>query len=237
MQAILLASIAAALLQAAPVAVAPAARSDGTLVLMSGNAEMEVDNDEAIASFYLELQDADLAKAQSTLNQRVAEGVAALKRADPKARVETAGYGSNPIYAKTASRSITGWRVRQSVTVRTMDLLALPKAVAAGQQHLALAGIEFRVSAASREKAESELIRRALANFNAKVAAAAQAMNVPPARLRVEELNFGVRGGVPIVSHMRAEAMSAQVVAEPALDPGRTTLQQSVDGKVRLLAP
>lgn len=237
MQALLVASIAG-WLQVAPVAVAPSARADGTAVLMSGSAEMEVDNDEAIANFFLELQDADLARAQSTLNQRVAEGVAALKRADPRAQVETAGYGSSPIHSKTTARSIVGWRVRQSVTLRTMDLAALPKAVAAGQQQLALAAIDFRVSRASRERHEAELIRRAIANFNARVAAAAQALNVAPARVRVEEMNFGMRvvGPGPILAQMRGDTMSAQSVVEPSLDPGRTTLQQNVDGKVRLLA-
>ena len=236
MQALLLASVAA-WLQVAPASVAPPARPEGTLVLMNGTAEMEVDNDEAVASFYLELQDADLSKAQSLLNQRVAEGVASLKRADPKAQVETAGYGSSPIYSKTSARTIVGWRVRQGVNVRTMDLAALPKAVAAGQQQLALGGIDFRLSRASREKHETELIRRTIANFNTKVSAAAQALNVPPPRIRVEELNFGVRSndGPPIVEFASARAMSSEAKVEPSLDPGRSTLRQGVDGKVRLL--
>jgi predicted secreted protein len=217
------------------------AKFEGAVVLVSGSAEIEVDNDEAFASFYLEIQDADLTKAQSLVNQRVADGTAALKRADPKASIETAGYSSYPIYStKTNVRTITGWRIRQDVMLRTTDLAALPKAVSAGQQQLALGGISFRLSRATREKHEAELIRQAVANFNAKVAAAAQALNVPPARVRVEELNFGVRplGGPPIVAYAQTRApVAMQAVPEPELSAGRSTLQQTVEGKVRLLLP
>ncbi|MDH4114996.1 MAG: SIMPL domain-containing protein, partial [Burkholderiaceae bacterium] len=74
-----------------PPIVAP---SPGVLLMMTGSAEVEVPNDEAVANFFYEAQDADLAKAQGLVNQRVAEGTAALKKADPKAQVETSGYSS-----------------------------------------------------------------------------------------------------------------------------------------------
>jgi len=109
-------------------------RADGTLVLMTGHAEVEVGNDEALAQFYFETQDADLQRAQSLVNQRVAEGVAQLKRADPKALVETASYTSYPVYQPGTQRKLVGWRVRQGVSLRTSDLAALPGAVAAAQQ-------------------------------------------------------------------------------------------------------
>ncbi len=215
-------------------------RFEGTLLLMNGTAELEVANDEALLNFYLEVQEPDLARAQSQVNQRVAEGVAALKRADPKAQVETAGYGSYPVYQSGTGRKIIGWRVRQGVSFRTTDLASLPKAVAAGQQQLALGGIDFRLSRAARERVEGELIQRAIANLNARVAAAAQALNVPASRLRIEELNFGVPadGRPPPMPMARMSAVApAEAVAEPQLDAGRTLQQITVSAKVRLLAP
>lgn len=214
----------------------PPPRFEGTLLVMSGAAEIEVPNDEAALAFYLEVQDPDLAHAQSQLNQRVAAGVAALKRADPKGQVETAGYGSYPVYQSGSGRKIIGWRVRQSVSVTTTDLTNLPQTVAAGQQQLALGSIEFRLSRAAREHVEGELIQRAIANVNARVAAAAQALNVPAARLRIEELNFGIpTGGRPPPIPM-ARMAAAEPVADPQLDAGRSLQQVSVSAKVRLLA-
>ncbi len=94
-----------------------------------------------------------------------------------------------------ATASIVGWRVRQGVTLRTENLAALPKTVAAAQSLLSLGGIDFRLSKAAREKVEAQLIQQAIANFNARVAAAAQALGVPPGRVRIEEINFGSARG------------------------------------------
>jgi len=122
------------------------AASGGALVLMTGHAELELPNDEAVANFYFETQDADLTRAQSQVNQRVGDGTAALKRADPKAQIETSGYSSFPVYSTGTGRDIVGWRVRQGLTLRTGNLTALPKTIAAAQPHLAVGGIDFSLS-------------------------------------------------------------------------------------------
>lgn len=211
---------------------------DGTLVVISGSGEVEVANDEAVAQLYVELQDADLARAQSLVNQRAADGVAQIKRADSKAQVETGGYSSYPIYSRDAARKIAGWRVRQTVSVRTSELTALPRLVAAAQQHLALGGLDFRLSRAGRERVESELIQRAIANLNARIAAAAQALDVPKTRIRIEQLDFGGTGyeRPPIVPMARAMAQSSEAVTEPQFDAGRTSQQLTVTARVRFAA-
>jgi uncharacterized protein len=210
------------------------AASSGTLVVMTGSAEIELPNDEAVANFYFEAQDADLVKAQSLVNQRVSDGTAALKRADPKAQVETSGYGSFPVYGAT-NRSIVGWRVRQGVTLRTENLAALPKTVAAAQSLLSLGGIDFRLSKAARERVEGQLIQQAVANFNARVAAASQALGVPPGRVRIEEMNFGSREGGPIPVAARMAAMASDAVPAPTFEAGRSSERMTVSGKARLL--
>jgi predicted secreted protein len=214
-------------------------RFEGTLLTMTGAAELEVANDEALVAFYLEVQEPDLARAQSQVNQRVAEGVAAIRRADPKAVVETSGYGSYPVYQPGSGRKIIGWRARQGVNVRTSELASLPKVVAAGQQQLALGGLDFRLSRAARERVEGELIQRAIANLNARVAAAAQALNVPAPRQRIEEISVGIPTGgrPPPVPVARMQASAAESVAEPQLDAGQSTQQVTLSAKVRFLAP
>jgi predicted secreted protein len=231
-------AIAAALASASSLAQqAPAQRNDGTLLLMTGSAAVEVDNDEALAQFFFEVQEAELPRAQSLVNQRVADGVAQLKRADPKALVETTGYTSYPVYQPGTQRKLVGWRVRQGVSLRTSDLAALPRAVAAGQQHLALGGIDFRLSRAARTKVEAELIEQAIANLNEKFAAAARALKVPAERVRLEELNFGV--APPPMPRMRADMMTSAAAPadEPQFDAGRSLQQLTVTGRARLLPP
>lgn len=226
-------------LAALPVAAQPTAASlpnAGTLVIMTGSAEIELPNDEAVVNFFYEVQDADLAKAQSLVNQRVGDGTAALRRADPKAQVETSGYGSYPVYASGTSRGIVGWRVRQGVTLRTESLSTLPKTVAAAQSTLSVGGIDFRLSKAAREKVEAQLIQQAIANLNARVTAAAQALGVPPSRVRLEEVNFGGREGGPIpIGAARMATMASDAVSPPTFEAGRSVERLAVSGKARLL--
>ena len=210
--------------------------SPGTLVLMTGAAEVELANDEAVASFFYEAQDADLTRAQSLVNQRVGDGTAALKRADPKAQVETSGYSSYPVYSSGTNRVITGWRVRQGLTARTENVSALPKTVAAAQPFLALGGVDFRLSKAARDKVEAQLIQLAMANLNARFAAAGQSMGVPPNRIRIEEVNFGVREAAPPQPMMMRSAMaSSESSAAPTFESGRSIERLSVSGKARFL--
>ena len=214
-----------------------AARFEGTLLLINGSAEAQVANDEAQVNFYVEVQDADVARAQSQVNQRAAEGVSALKRADPKAVVETSGYSSYPVYEPKTAQKIIGWRVRQSVSLRTAELANLSKTVMAAQPFLVLGGIDWRLSRAARERVEGDLIQRAIANMNARVTAAAQGLRVPPDRQRIEELNFGAPTGVrpPMQAMARMSAPSAEAMAEPQFDAGQSTQQMTVAAKVRFL--
>ena len=220
--------------QTAPPIASPSA---GTLLLMSGTAEVEVANDEAVANFFYEAQDADLTKAQALVNQRVGEGTAALKRADPKAQIETSGYSSFPVYSGGSARSIVGWRVRQGVMLRTENLTALPRTVSAVQAFLALGGIDFRLSKAARERVDAQLIQLATANLNARLAAAAAARGGTPARLRIEEVNFGVRDDGPQPMMMRQAPMMASEggTPPPVFESGRSTERLTVNGKARLL--
>ena len=207
----------------------------GTLVLMTGAAEVELANDEAVANFFYEMQDADLTRTQTVVNQRVADGTAALKRADPKAQIETSGYTSYPVYSSGSNRAITGWRVRQGVTVRTENLAALPKTVAAAQPFLALGAVDFRLSKGTRDKVEAQLIQLAVANLNSRFSAAGQSLGVPANRIRVEEMNFGVREAGPPQPMLMRSAMAADAATPPTFESGRSIERLSVTGKARLL--
>jgi predicted secreted protein len=220
--------------QAPPVA---AGAADGTVLLMTGAAELEVPNDEGVASFFYEAQDAELTKAQALVNRRVADGTAALKRADPKAQIETSGYSSYPVYSSGTQRAIVGWRVRQGVTLRTENLAELPRTIASAQSFLALAAVDFRLSKAARDRVDAQLIELATANLNARLAAAAAALGGRPGRLRLEEVNFGAREGGPQPVMMRQAPMMASEASAPppALESGRTTERLTVHGKARLL--
>ncbi|MGB2817203.1 MAG: SIMPL domain-containing protein [Burkholderiaceae bacterium] len=217
--------------QTPPIAVPNA----GTLLLMTGSAELDVPNDEAVANFFYEAQDPNLTKAQGVVNQRVAEGTAALKRADPKAQIETTGYSSYPVYSSGATRSIVAWRVRQGVMIRTDNLAALPNTVSSVQTLLALGGIDFRLSKGARDKVDAQLIQLATSNLNARLASAAAALGASPARLRLEEVNFGAREvAAPMMMRQAPMLSEASAPPPPSFESGRSTERLTITGKARL---
>lgn len=225
--------------QLPPPAAATAPRGEGTLVVMPGQAQLQRANDEALLSFFVEVQDADPARAQSLVNQRLAQGSAALRRADPQAQLESAGYQTFPVYSNTkdAPPRRVAWRVRQSVNLRTTALDALARTVQAGQGSMTLGSVVFSLSRAAREKAEAELIALAIANVRARIAAAAQSLAVPSAQVRIEELSFNPRGDagpMPMMA-MRAAAPLADELALPSFAPGQTTESLAVVARVRFL--
>jgi predicted secreted protein len=126
--------------------------------------------------------------------------------------------------------------VRQGVTLKTENLTTLPKTVAAAQSTLSVGGVDFRLSKTARERVDAQLIQQAIANLNARVAAAAQALGVPPNRIRLEEVNFGGREGGPIpVGAARMATMSTDAVPPPTFESGRSVERLQVSGRARLL--
>ncbi len=120
--------------------------------------------------------------------------------------------------------------------MRTENLAGLPKTVAAAQPLLALGGVDFRLSKAARDKVEAQLIQLAIANLNSRFTAAGQSMGVPANRIRVEEINFGVREAAPPQPMMMRSAMqSSDAVAPPVFESGRSIERLSVTGKARFL--
>jgi predicted secreted protein len=159
-----------------------------------------------------------------------------LKRADPKAQIETSGYSSFPVYSTGTSRNIVGWRVRQGVTLRTENLAVLPRTIVAAQPHLAVGGIDFRLSKAAREKVEAQLIQQAIANLNARFTAAAQALGVPASS--AIGVARAITGCGPIVSRTPKFTSSMRIReagTPPTLESGRSIERLTVTGKARLL--
>ena len=206
----------------------------GTVLLMTGTAEIEVANDEAVASFFYEAQDADLAKAQGLVNQRVGDGTAALKRADPKAQVETSGYSSYPVYAggsRASDRRLAGAAGRDAADREPGRASAhcLVGAVVPRPRRHRLPSVEGRARK-GRRAADPDGDRE-------PQRAPRRRRDRPSAvRLRgsgIEEVNFGVREGGPQPMMMRQAPMMASDASAPppSFESGRSTERLTVSGK------
>ena len=227
--------------------------TSGTLVIVPATGEVVHANDLAIATFGIEEQDKDKALAASRVNQKMKDGVAILRAADPQASLKTQGYYTYPVYAeqpRNLSGSliqpapkpvIIGWRVGQYVQVKTMNLAALPKTVAAAQALLSFNSINFALAPATVKKVDEERIAATYANLNERIASIATAMGRSRADAVIDTVDFEATGNYGMQVSARAlqyapapaPERSRMEVAEPSLEPGETTLQMKVVGKVR----
>lgn len=227
--------------------------TSGTLVIVPATGEVVHANDLAVATFGVEEQDKDKALAASRINQKMKDGVAILRAADPQASLKTQGYYTYPVYAEQPRNLsgaliqpapkpvIVGWRVGQYVQVKTMNLAALPKTVAAAQALLSFNSINFGLAPATVKKVDEERIAATYANLNERIASIATAMGRSRADAVLDTVDFeatgryAVEGQAPESANFyrSAPAPAPTPVAEPSLEPGETTLQMNLVGKVR----
>lgn len=201
----------------------------GTEVLLTASSELILPNDEVVLTFYLEQQEADKAKAASSINQKVKDAVETLKSLDREAEVKTTTYFTYPIYGGNDQRKIVAWRIRQTVQMISAKVLKAPEMVAKAQSTLALESVTFRLAAATRKRLDAQLFSSAYADLKSKIAYITQAMgksekDANVIRMDLSNMRNPIDQPRPAPMLMRSSAiMDAKEVSEPSLTPGETT--------------
>ncbi|QBE65183.1 SIMPL domain-containing protein [Pseudoduganella lutea] len=221
----------------------------GTTVIIPATGEVKAPNDQAIAVLAVEEQDKDKAAAASRVNQKMKQGLDILKREDPQASLKTMNYYTYPVYpedrpvqpmAASKPRVPTAWRVGHYVEVKTTNLGGLPKTVAAAQKVLTLNAIQFGLTPAATKKLDDQRIAATYKNLNERIASVAGAMGRPVSDAVLDTVDFEGSGnyadreaGGQVMMAMSKRSMDSAEVAEPSFEPGETTLQMRLVGKVR----
>jgi len=223
-------------------------QTTGAQIVVPAFGEVRQANDQARLTLMVEEQDKDKAAAASRVNSKMKQGTEIVRRADPGASLQTRGYFTYAVYdepvpqprAGTQKRQLIGWRVGQYLEVTTTNLDALPKTVAAAQGVLAVQGLHFSLSPQATRKLDEQRIAAAWQDLSDRIHAIARAMGRNPADAVVELVDFEGTGAygrsqdaaAPMA--MRANmAKEADMVEEPSFEPGETTLQMRVVGKLR----
>ncbi|HWU67778.1 MAG TPA: SIMPL domain-containing protein, partial [Stenotrophobium sp.] len=226
--------------------------TSGTLVIVPAFGEVKHANDEATVTFAVEEQDKDRAAATARANQKMKQGTEIVRREDPQAELKTVGYYTYPVYPEVpdgprplvnpaARRMPIGWRVGQSLEVKTRNLQALPKTVAAAQKLLNLNGIDYHLSPELSKRLDDERIAATYRNLNERIASIARAMGRSVNDAVIDTVDFEGSGNyagdraeaAPMAMRMSAKRADAAEMPEPSFEPGETTLQMRLVGKVK----
>lgn len=248
---VLKAVAAAALVLGAQAAFAQSISTSGSTVIVPAYGEVTAPNDQAVAMLAIEEQDKDKAAAASRVNQKIRQGLEILKKEDPQAKLKTQGYYTYPVYPEDRPlppgvapkpRQPAAWRVGQYVQLTTTSLAALPKTVAAAQKVLTLNGLTFGLSPAATRKLDDARIAATYKNLNERIASIAAAMGRPVTDAVLDTIDYEGSGNyaggpaaapAPMMARMAMKAEMDQAVAEPSFEPGETTLEMRVVGKVK----
>jgi predicted secreted protein len=239
-------ALAAQAAAAAPTAAVP---TGGTLVVVPAFGEVTRANDQAIVLLAIEEQDKDKAAAASRVNLKMKQGAEIVRKADPQASLKTQGYYTYPVYPEERTlpngqpaklRVPTAWRVGQYLEVKTTHLDSLPKTVAAVQKILTLNSIRFDLAPETARLLDDQRIAATYKNLNERIASIANAMGRNVSDAVLDTVDFEGSGNytearpaaAPMMLRMAKSADSVDV-AEPSFEPGETTLQMQVVGKVR----
>lgn len=222
----------------------------GTMVVVPAFGEVTHPNDEALAHFMIEEQDKDKAAAASRVNLKMKQGTEIIRKEDPQAKLKTYGYYTYPVYSEiralpngtTPKPNIVGWRVGQYLEVKTQNLTGLPKTAAAAQKLLGLNGLNYGLSPETTKKLDEQRIAVTYRNLSERIASIAKAMGRQPADAVLDTVDFegsgnyagGQADAQAAPYAMRAMAKQQEsAVAEPSFEPGETTLQMRLVGKVK----
>lgn len=221
----------------------------GTLVIIPAFGEIGHANDQVVATLAIEEQDKDKTVAASRVNQKMKQGIAIIKQQDPQASLKTQGYYTFAVYgpelpnaASSRARVPLSWRVGQTVQVTSSNLEGLPKTVAQAQRVLTLNGLQFGLSPATRKKLDAQRIAASYQNLIERISSIAAAMGRLASDAVIETVDYEGSGAyaeqnghpaAPMMMLERASSNAQAPVEEPSFEPGETTLQMQLVGKVR----
>ena len=231
----------------------PSPATSGTMVVVPAFGEVKHANDQATVVFAVEEHDKDKNAAADRVNRKMKEGTEIVRRADPKAELKTQGYYTYPVYPEVPPQPVgrttqqpvkpvpIAWRVGQYLEVKTTNLAALPKTAAAAQKVLQINGVNFGLSPELLKRLDDQRIAATYQNLNERIVSIAKAMGRQPGDAVLDTVDFEGSGNYAQaqrveVSGSRAMMMKADMgdqMAEPSFEPGETTLQMRLVGKVK----
>ena len=196
-------------------------------VSLTVNAKEQVKNDLLTTTLYTQHEGNDPAVLASKVN---ADMNWALEIAGKVSNVDhqTLSYSSKPIYTKS---HITGWRVRQSLLLKSADNTGLSQLIGKLQSRLAVQSVSYQISDTLRKQAENKLITGALKNFEERARLVAKQLN----RTSYKLVKLDINTGSPIQPRAYMSAMATREdAAVPRLEPGTQEVTITIHGTIAL---
>ncbi|MEJ1353820.1 MAG: SIMPL domain-containing protein [Candidatus Sedimenticola sp. (ex Thyasira tokunagai)] len=198
-------------------------------VTLSATAGEEVENDTLKAVMYIQKEGRDTERLTREVNRAVSSAVEQAKKREG-IKVQTLDYTTNPVYKKS---TISGWRVRQSISLESHDSSLLSKLIGTLQKQLEVGSVAYTLSPERRQVVENQLISEALAHFSERAKLISSEMGRSGYRLVEMSINSGSHAA-PRPIPMRARLLEMSSAAPPTLEAGTRRVEISISAMIEL---
>ncbi len=188
----------------------------------------DVENDVMVASLFAQEEGSDAQVLSKRVNKSVNQAIAMLEQHD-SIQVSTRSYSTSPVYNK---QKLVGWRVQQSIQLRSKDMALMSELIGKLQKELRLSGIAFSVSREKTAQVSKSLIDEALATFRQRAGQIASGLKADGYRIVSMRISGPDAPVVRLQQNMRV--MAAQADVAPVLKAGENTLSVRVSGTIEL---
>lgn len=215
---------------------------DGTVVTLPVTATLELENDQAVVSFYTVEVDKDLATATKRVIDRVNKGLNELKALNLPVEFETQSMSSYPRYSQTKNgeeAKIIGWEVRQNISGTVKDVTAAAPLAQKVGEYFAFERVNFTLSRQAQQKVQNELMKAAVMQARQQAEVIALTLGAQARDVRIESMDFNAsnieRYGNRVYASMASDGVRAKAaMPPPVFEPGQTTVSRYMTARVRI---
>ena len=205
-------------------------------ISLRAEVSQEVSHDLMQVTLFTEEQSSDPAKLANNVTERLN---AALQkaRASKAVKVRLGSRSSYPVY-EDEGKKISAWRERGELRLESADFAALSQLTAELLDTLRIARMDFSISPTVRGASEDELLKKAVAAFQARAELATAALGGKDYKLVNLSLDGGGFQPMMVRSEMAADRMSfSKSAATPQIEAGTSTVSMSASGVIEVQKP
>jgi predicted secreted protein len=193
-------------------------------------ASREVNNDLMVATLSVEVNDRKAVRVAQQVNDILND---ALKQAAgfPAVKVSSGSQNTYPVYGK--NNVLDNWRGHAELRLESTDFHAEGELIGLLQEKMQLAGVQFMVAPATRNRVDEALTAEAIAAFKKRAEAVRTALGGRDYKLVHMSIN---EGNFPVATPMMAQGrMTAMAVSTPQFSGGESRMRVQVSGTIEVI--
>lgn len=198
-------------------------------IRLSAQAVTDVQTDVLVAVLSAQRQGKDPGKLANEVNLLVKHALEQCHKVS-QIEVQTLGYETSPVYDKGHR---DGWRVSQSLQLKSRAPGVLEKLLGELQKNLLLTGMGYQVSPEQRNKTENTLIGKAISEYRTRAMIITRQLG--HTRYRIVNMQISTSGNaVSPLPVRRFQALAAERATPAQIEAGKQSLTVTVSGVIEL---